>query len=259
MANDLTKKEANELEERKLGTLATFMAEDDNDSGFEDMDASTRAIPFIKVVNAQTPELDQDNPLYIQGVRQGDIINSVIHKNYGKSINFVVAKFEHIVTEWKPNRGGFVGYHTPIEGEKRAVDKTFGAWKTKEGNDLVDTYMYYMVIEGHETDGVVVFAADSSDLKEARKLNSMLSTRFDANGKRAMGHQQVYRMSTQKATNDKGSWYKPTYEFVDFIQSEFLYHTVKAIREALGAGEAKVDFNQMETGEKASAPDTSEY
>lgn len=261
MGNELTKKEQTELAEVKGKTLATFIDQNDTADGFEDMDSSTRAIPFIKVVNAMSPELDEANPNFIQGVKQGDIVNSVTHMNYGKALHMVVVKFEHIVTEWKPNRGGFVGYHTPLEGEKLAVDKTFGSWKSKEGNDLVDTYMYYVVIEGHENDGVVVFAADSSDLKEGRKLNAMMSTRFDANGKRAMGYHQVYNMYTMKTSNDKGSWYKPAYEFVDFIQDEKLYLTVKAVRDALGAGDAKVDFNQMQnTGtEKASAPDASEY
>jgi len=256
MANEVTKKEQTALEEVKVKTLASFISTEDTAEGFEDMDSSTRAIPFIKVLNAMSPELDSDSPNYMAGARQGDIVNSVTKENYGRNINVIVSKFEHIVTEWKPMRGGFVGYHTPLEAESLIVDKTFGAWKSKEGNDLVDTYMYYFVIEGHENDGVLVYAADSSDLKEGRKLNAMLTTRFDATGRRAMMYHQVYKMETMKASNDKGSWYKPSYEFVGFIQDEKLYLTVKAIRDALGAGEAKVDFNQMDGAGKQTTPAT---
>ena len=261
MATELETKKATDLAKVNGAMLPSFMDVKDSAKGFEDMDSSTKAIPFIKVLNSMSPELDKDSEGYMAGAEQGDIVNTVSHFNYKKKIQVVCVKFEHIFTEWRPNRGGFAGYHTPLEADKIAVDKTFGAWKTKEGNDLVDTYMYYFVIVGHENDGVVVFAADSSDLKEGKKLNAMLSTRFDGNGQRAQIYHQINTMATIKASNDQGKWYKPVYEFVGYIQEESLYLAVKALREALDLEEVKVDYNQMQGAEskKASVPDDSEY
>lgn len=251
--------ESKDVAERKqAGAVAlTFLKAEDNAVGFEDLNISTMAIPFIKVLNAQSPELNKRNVEYIEGATVGNVVNSVTKKNYGSHFDFTVIKFEHIYVEWRQNRGGFVGYHSPEDAERLAVDKTFGNWTTEAGNLLTETYMYYIVIKGHESDGVCVYSADSADIKNAKKLNTMLMSRRLPDGRRALAFHQVYRAETVDMSNDKGAWKALAFSFVDFIDEAF-YNVASSERQLITAGEKHVDYSQMNTTaskeEFASAP-----
>ena len=223
--------EKKELEVRNAGELAMFIDHEEKVVGFEDMDSSTMAVPFIKVLNQMSPELDTDSTQYMKGATQGDIVNTISKKNYGKSLVATCVKFEHIVIEWQPNRGGFAGYHTPVEAEKITFDRSvFGQHKTKEGNVLSDTYMYYWVVQGHERDGVVVFAADSADII--------------------------------KDKNDQGSWYKPVYSFVGFLQDAQAFEIIKGVIESLKetvVDYSKADGEKTEPAQNTSKADLTDY
>jgi len=242
MADD---KKATDIELKKTSAPA-FLNTGDSAHGFEDLNVNTMAIPFIKVLNAQSPELSRKRNEYIEGASIGDLVNTITHKNYGKIVDFTVVKFEHIFVEWKPNRGGFVGYHTPVQAEQKAVDKTvFGKWVTREGNLLQDTYMFYWVIQGHEADGVVVFSADSADIKNAKKLNSMmLSNRF-ADGTRALPYHQVYTAESVEVDNGEQTWWQLTYSFKGYVD-EKLY--LEAVEQRKLLEQKSVDYSLIEGG-----------
>jgi len=234
------KKESTELAKATIG-LPAFIDKHDNAVGFEGLGIDTMAIPFIKVLNAMSPELDESESRYMAGAKLGDIVNSVTHKNYGKSIDFVVIKFEHIFIEWLPERGGFAGYHQPEEAMALAIDPTkFGTKKASNGNDLDETYMYYMVINGHEEDGVVIFSADSADLKQGKILNTLLLTKRFADGQKALPHHQIITGTTVDMKNDKGKWKALTFTFKEFVD-ENVYNIVMQERKLL-AGK-KVDYS----------------
>lgn len=255
--------EKKELEVRNAGELAMFIDHEEKVVGFEDMDSSTMAVPFIKVLNQMSPELDTDSTQYMKGATQGDIVNTISKKNYGKSLVATCVKFEHIVIEWQPNRGGFAGYHTPVEAEKITFDRSvFGQHKTKEGNVLSDTYMYYWVVQGHERDGVVVFAADSADIKQGKKLNAEMLGKFDAKGRKAPPYAQLYKMETIKDKNDQGSWYKPVYSFVGFLQDAQAFEIIKGVIESLKetvVDYSKADGEKTEPAQNTSKADLTEY
>jgi hypothetical protein len=238
------KKETTELMTKSAAGLPAFVKKEEKLDGFEQLNIETMAIPFIKVLNALSPELNHKKEEFIAGAKIGDIVNSVTRKKYGTEIELVVIKFEHMFVEWKPNRGGFAGYHTPLEANEIAVDKTFGKWKTKDGNDLTETYMYYVLIVGHENDGVCIISADSADLKNAKRLNTMMQTQRYGDGSRAYPHCQVYLAKSTEHSNDKGDWNALVYTFSDFVD-EKLYNIAMYEREQINT--KTVDFSQMDT------------
>lgn len=248
-------KENTELTTKSTIGLPAFIEKDDNATGFEGLGIDTMAIPFIKVLNSQSPELDETESRYMVGAKQGDIVNSVNHKNYGKFIDFVVLKFEHIFVEWLPNRGGFAGYHQPEEAMSIAVDPTkFGTKKAINGNDLEETYMYYLLIVGHEEDGVVIFSADSADVKQGKILNTLMLTKRFADGAKALPHHQVMTGITVDMKNDKGKWKALQFSFKEFV-SEHVYNIAMQERKLLSS--KKVDYS-MVGGDTEKAPSKQE-
>src|SRR4051812_18023234 len=78
--------------------------------GFEDMSRDDYAVPFLGVLQSNSPLL-QDHAT----AKQGMLFNTVTQKVYdGKEgVCFVPAHREHVVVEWKPrdSGGGFVAIH----------------------------------------------------------------------------------------------------------------------------------------------------
>ena len=117
--------------------ILSFAHVDDTMEGFEDINNMTMAIPFIKILQKLSPELNKAKTTFVKDAKVGDFFNTVTKEVYGNGINAVVIKFERIYTEWLSKRGGLVGYHSPEDAEKIAVNpEKFGGWKTDSGNDL---------------------------------------------------------------------------------------------------------------------------
>ena len=243
------------MSDEKLKTAAqAAFNEADSMEGFEDINGSTMAIPFVRILQDLSPQLNKKKPEYIEGAEAGDWLNSTTKEVYGPEINVIVLKFERIYIEWKPNRGGFVSYHTPENAERLAVDTTFGNWKTKEGNELTENYVYMILIEGHEAEGIVVLSLSSSAIKVAKEWNRLMTTHIMSNGQRARPYYLIWKLSSEYKENDKGAWYQPSIKFVRYINQQ-QYELTGTERKALPS--KRVDYAQIEA--KQSSLETSEF
>jgi len=212
--------------------------------GFEDINSDTMSIPFLKIAQSLNPELNSRKPEYIKGLQVGQFFNSVTGAIYGEELNINIIHFEHLYTEWKPNRGGFVDRMTPEQAFDKAVDKTFGKWKTAEGNDLQENYSYFVLVEGHEQDGILVMSLASSAIKNAKKLNKLITSQMFKDGSRMAPHHQVYKVSTLFMSNDQGDWYVPNFEFIHVVGKETF---LKATEERKMIPERTVDYGMLES------------
>jgi hypothetical protein len=233
---------------------AAIFNANDSMEGFEDINGSTMAIPFVRVLQKLSPQLNKQKPEYIDGAEEGDWYNNTTKEVYGPEINVIVLKFERVFIEWKPNRGGFVGYHTPENAERLALDTTFGNWKTKEGHELAETYVYMALIEGHEQEGLVVLSFASSAIKVGKEWNRLMTTHVMDDGQRARPYYLVWKLTSDYKENDKGSWYVPKVKFLRYI-SEKQYALAGDERKALPS--KKVDYAQIEG--KSDSIDSTEY
>lgn len=224
--------------------MLEFIDKKDSVEGFEGINIDTIAIPFIKIAQDLSPQLKKTKPEYIEGLEVGDMFNTVTGVKYGKSFDFTVIKFEHIYTEWKPDRGGFVGYHTPDQAYQLAVSSKFNQMKTAEGNDLVETYMYYIIIAGREKDGVAILSVSSTGIKNAKKLNSVMNMQYFSNGDKALPYHQIHTAKSVLMTSDKNEWFVFDFSFKDFVD-EALYLAAKEQRGLIGS--RAVDYAQLES------------
>lgn len=239
----------------KVDEALKFFDDKDTMEGFEDITQSTMAIPFVRIAQQLTPQLKKNKPEYIEGLEEGMFFNTITKEVYGNSFQCIVLKFEHVYIEWRPERGGFVGYHTPENAERIAVDHTFGNWKTKEGNLLQENYVYLLLIAGHEKEGVVVFSLSSSMIKTAREWNRLMTTHVMENGKKAMPYYLVWEVSTEYRSNEKGDWYVPVVKYVGYI-GEKQYEVAKNERKVLPS--RQIDYRQLQAPQGGSSDEIDE-
>jgi len=245
------------FDKQDQGAAKTAM--DDNDfltkesfsaDGFEDINVDTMSVPFIKIANKLSPALDEHKSEYIEGLKEGQFYNSVTNEIYGNELEVIVLRYEHMYVEWKPNRGGFVDFHTPENAEALAYDRTFGKWKTEEGNELSENYTYLVLIVGKEAEGPHVIVLSSTNIKSAQKWNRMLITHVMENGKKASPYFLRWTISTDYTSNEKGAWYgfkvKPAQGiYINKAQFEV------ALKEREALPSRRVDYSQLDAGESA--------
>jgi hypothetical protein len=151
---DVAKKEANT-------GVAVYDYGDDAGAGFENMGRESFAVPFLYLLQANSPiiakgENDEAKAGFIMNTVDQSLFPAIKAKDQ-PGILFVPCYHEHLFVEWKPidEGGGFIGQHAPdsqLVLDMKNSNQPFGKWKTSEGNELVDTFYLYgnQVLEGGE-------------------------------------------------------------------------------------------------------------
>jgi hypothetical protein len=228
---------------------------DTNDSmeGFGEINNQTMAVPFLKLAQDLTPQMKKTKPCYIEGLQLGDFFNSVTGEIYGPHVQLVILNFERIYLEWLANRGGLVGYHTPENAQNIATDLTFGKWKNGT-NDLTEYYTYYIVLGGHEKEGVMIYSLTSTGIKIAKGLNRLMTTHIMDNGKTARPYYLLYDVTSHLTPKGENEYYAPKFVFNSFITEE--QHLIVK-EERLALPDKSVDYAQITDHASSDNPDGS--
>lgn len=229
----------------KTPDFATMAAEMDN-SGFEDATLATQAIPFIKLIQALSPQLKKSKPEYVKGAEAGMLLNNVTNRIFDAPLRIVVGKFERHYLEWDKNtRGKLKGIHTPESVELREdliTDEKNQLICPESASIFQETYNYYVILPDYLEEGVCIISLTSSGIKAGKKLNRMLfSTMIPGTKQKAMPFFMIFTIGITEMSNDQGDWFGMDFKLDEFVNQEVL-DCVTAERKALP--EKTVDFSQ---------------
>ena len=185
--------------------------------GLDDLDSSDRSIPFIKVLEKNSPEIET-----VDGAKPGMFINTATSQLYD-SIRFVPATRDHLFVEWVPidNGGGLVSSYGLQEPISQWAKSQRGKIKLKNGNDLVETFYLYGILlpeEGSDDDPMpVVISFTSTRIKAYKSIVNRSDSIMlrGANGRKfkAPWFCHVWRLITEKKVDGNQSWYIYKAEF----------------------------------------------
>lgn len=140
--------------------------------GFEGMTAGDFPIPFIKLLTNGCPEVTKGREAFIEGAEAGMFMNTATRELY-KELDVIPVKYEPMWTEWKPNRGAFVARHEP--NSIPVIGDPFTGMKTKDGNDVVDNMVFYVLIVGQLKKGLHVLSLRGSGIRHGKNWNRMIA------------------------------------------------------------------------------------
>jgi len=239
--NQLAKKK-----ETALAVVDNTMFEQDAHDGMDNISSEDVALPFLKL-----------------GAKAGMIYNTVSGEVYDgtQGIKVIPCHYERKYIEWQP-RGS--GSGAPIAVHPATSDimtKTFrkpGESKDylDNGNYIENSAQHYVMIVGDDgTCSPALIVLKSTQLKKSRKWNSMMMT-LKMNGKNGPftppSYSHVYRLTSSKESNDKGTWYGWEVERVGPVEDATVYHSAKAFALSVKQGEVNVKHDQEE-GAKATS------
>jgi len=232
------------------GALAIIDFQEDVGAGFEETDASSYAIPFLRMLQSISPAAKKKDPAYIEGAEEGDFINTVTEKLYkgDNGVTVIPCHYIHKYTLWAQNRGGFRGSWTAGEyatnpKQRIMISSPNGPIEVEadmDGNVITDSREHYVIIV--EPDGSytpALLALGGTQLKKSKKWMTLMQG-IRIGGNIAPMFSQMYKVSPMAESNDKGSWSGYKIDHIGQVTSIDLYNGAKNFRDMVRSGTAKV-------------------
>lgn len=138
------------IEPTKGGELTEYVDfGDDAGRGLEGATRNELLTPFVAVVHYSCPQITEGDEKYIDGARPGMLFNTVTKQlsNGREGVQVVPVMREHLYTEWRENRGGFVGTHSVDDPLVMRLVEEQGKFKkliTEDGNELMEQFNLYV-------------------------------------------------------------------------------------------------------------------
>lgn len=177
-------------------------------TGFENVQASDLATPFLTILQKGSPELAKAKGEYIQGAEVGNILNTVSNKLY-QELFVIPCGHRSAIVEWKPREtgGGYVRQYDANEQLQGVVTNDKGQ-KFLNGNLLVDTKYHFVVVVDlqQKTFYRSVISMTSTQLKKSRSWLPMQMS-LKSCGRQVPAWAQLYKLTTAYEENAKGDWY----------------------------------------------------
>lgn len=216
-----------------------------NASGFEAMGADDLAIPFLVVLQSNSPQVRGSTK--IKGAAEGMLYNTVSGLVYDTPVRFVPCFFQKLYVEWVPREkgGGFVKQHPDATLLEKCTRNSKGQDQLPSGNLLVRTGYHYGLMLGKngEAPQPMVIGMSSTQLKRSRRWNSQaMALKVNLGGKMVTPplYSHSYLLSTVEETNDKGTWSSWDVSDPQMLDDPAIYQAAKDFHQAIRAGSVRV-------------------
>lgn len=266
MKKKLSKKKTGKKIAAKKNTEVALASsyEEDAGAGFEEADSQAFAIPFIAILQSNSPQCKKADGAYIKGAEEGMLWNPAKEEMFEgeeEGITVIPCHYRRVFIEWKPRveggGGGFVAEHSVEEGVKLLRTCTRND-KSKEvlpnGNHLVDTRVHYcMAINANRELEPVVISMASTQIKASKKwmskMDALKMKRIDGSMFTPPMFSHIYQLYTIPQSNEKGSWYGWTIVLLGQVDEADFYQKAKAFRGSVNSGEAKATYDDTVVAE----------
>lgn len=211
-------------------------------------------IPRLQLAQKMSPELDENDAKYIDGIKAGNFFNSVSREIYTE-FDVIPCHSRTSYTEWVPRDqgGGLVAEHEAdsrdVKGaETHVSDDGKRRDLMQSGNELViaDEFYAFIVKEDGDYEPVLI-SMKSSQRKVAKRWRTLISMNKARNPKTNQLQSVAIYSTLWKLTsvteanknNDKYSNFAVQKIGPITADKQDLYHAAKQFRESIIAGEVK--------------------
>ena len=190
-------------------------------AGLEQVSAQDINIPYIQVLQSNSPQCKKGNEKRLEGAVEGDIVATGVNRLYkvdetGNSpLNVSFVSKVTLLTEWAPNRGGLQGHHSLAKKEELGLKKAKNAdgkdiLVLPNGNEVVETdYLFCVALPNeNETPFFCIMPAKATHRTAVRQLYTQLM--FDCQNTLPT-FAFVYTIGSGTRSKDTMSWSVPKF------------------------------------------------
>jgi hypothetical protein len=211
--------------------------------------ADEMQIPFIRALQALSPQLNKKKPEYIDGAEQGDLFNTVTGQVWKGEEGVTIIPCYQVTKylEFTPRDmgGGFRGEISPTNPVLQQTTRQGSKELLPTGNELVKSDQHYcLVLDGEGSFQPAVIDMKSTQLKVSRRWKTQIAMQKIKHPKTGQMitpplFATEWKITTVEESNDQGSWFNPSVEKVGLVGERDLMLEAKAFRDSVAAGDAK--------------------
>lgn len=217
----------------------------DSGAGVDSMGMDDVAVPYLYILQTNSPQVNPDHDSYIEGAKAGMFFNNVSNEIYdGRETGLVVipCAYERKYVEWVPrdSGGGYVADHdieSNILSETTPNEK--GIPCLGNGNLIIETAYHYVYFQNPLT-GVweeIIIPMKSTMLKKSRRWNkTLMATLIPGTTNRAPRWLYPYRLKTVKESKNDNTWSNFDIERLPNPVTADQYRAAKAFAELFDTG-----------------------
>jgi hypothetical protein len=229
-------------------------------AGLDDFQQSDFLIPYVRILQALSKELQRGHAKFLPNAGQGMFVNSATRKLINGETGFLAVPvgFSHRYMAWRPNNAG-PAYDMGDDPSKfnAATPDDKGKRYDEQGNELTDALQYFVVLVNPETQEWEAAVLNFSGV-QARKGRGWATTINNRMERFPVGHAKAgtlfrpamwfysYKITTIPESNDKGSWYGFLIEegpkVKDLANGREIFTAASELRKRIDAGEVKGDM-----------------
>jgi hypothetical protein len=241
-------------EEQKALAIISSLQEDAG-GGFEGADMDAFSVPFLAILQSNSPQCKKSDGAYIEGAEEGNIYNTATGDVYNGDEGLMLVQFGYrrAYVEWVPRSegGGFVGERDIADPILREIKKDdMGRDTLPNGNNVVDTrYHYCLLLKDNEMPKPVIVAMSSTQTKKSKKWMSRLrdTQMIAGNGQtfQPPTYSHMYHLTTVPEKNDKGSWFGWNVGDKYVVNDAEVVKIARDMKAQLVAGDLKADYDSV--------------
>jgi hypothetical protein len=250
----------------KSAEVSTDVLDDIFDTAGEGaaFDSSEMQIPFIRVLQALSPQLNKKKPEYIESAAQGDLFNTVTGQSWaGEEGITVIPCFQTTkYLEFVPRDlgGGFKGELAANDPALQRTTRAGAKELLSNGNELVKSDQHFcLVVNEDGSYQPAVIDMKSTQLKVSRRWKTQIAMQKIKNPKTGAlvtpaVFATMWKLTTTEESNDQGSWNNYQVEKVGLVTNRDLLLEAKSFRDSIAAGEVKAAAEDMMPATASTAP-----
>lgn len=240
-----------DIAESKETALSTDVMDDifDNAGEGTSFDSSEMQIPFVRLLQPLSPQLNKKKPEYVEGASAGDAFNNVTGQYWdGEAGIEVIVCFQTTkYLEFVPRDmgGGFKGEIPASSPLLQQTSRSGSKEILPNGNELVKTDQHFcLVLDKDGSCQPAVIDMKSTQLKTSRRWKTQIAMQKLKNPNTGMMitppvYATKWKLRSVEESNDQGSWSSWQVEKIGLLEDRNLFLEAKLFRESVVAGEVK--------------------
>lgn len=224
----------------------------DSGLGLENVDAQSVAIPFVAVLQGLSPQIET-----VEGAKPGLIVNTVTNE-LSQKVEIIPCGFQRKFLRWTPRSkgGGFKGELSVVEyerakaaGEIKFVQSEKGEIEMFGDDEVKDTRVHFVMIVKDGMLSPAVMSLNNTQIKCSKRLIALIGgVQMKApNGKifNPPSFANSYIASTEKVSNEKGTWYLFKFEKGSAVTDPEIYAACKKFNSQVSEGKAVAVHSEL--------------
>ena len=218
-------------------------------------------IPFVRVAQSLSPQLNKKKAEHIEGLSVGDAFNTLTGQTWGGEQGLVVIPCYQTTKylEFRPREtgGGFVGEVSANSPRMGTTTRNGSKEILDNGNELVKSDQHFCLIL--DEDGMtqpVVVDMKSTQLKVSRRWKTMIAMSKLKHPKTGAIftpplYATMWRLTTVEESNDKGDFYNWAVEKIGTVDMPEVLSLAKQFRKSIESGAVKAqaeDYSEQSGG-----------